>query len=206
AQCAAKEPTLSDIAITFTIVAVVVVLFVWDRIPVVIVALGTAIALYLTGVLELRPAFVGFGDPTVIFIAALFIISAGLDATGVTAWAGQILIVYAGKGRARLLILIMLAVALLAALININGAVPALLPVVVVLAVRLGHAPSQLLMPLAFAASAGSLLALTGTPVNVIASDTAVKAGVGPFGYFEFAIAGVPLLPRTTPLALLFRP
>src|SRR5262249_47621231 len=178
----------------------------WDRIPVVIVALGTALALYFTGVLNLGQALSGLGDPTVIFIASLFVVSAGLEATGVTAWAGQLLIARAGESRTRLLVLIMLMVALLAALININGAVPALLPVVVVAAVRLSQPPSQLLMPLAFAASAGSLLALTGTPVNVIASDTAAKAGVGPFGYFEFAIAGVPLLPRTTPLALLFRP
>ena len=49
-------------------------------------------------------------------------------------------------------------------------------------AVRLGRSPSQLLMPLAFAAHAGSLLALTGTPVNVIVSDAAGDAGVGRSG------------------------
>jgi di/tricarboxylate transporter len=194
---------LSDIAITFTIVAAVVVLFVWDRLPVVIVALGTALALYATGVLNLGQALAGLGDPTVIFIASLFVVSAGLDATGVTAWAGQLLIARAGKSRARLLILIMLLVALLTALININGAVPALLPVVVVTAVRVGQPPSQLLMPLAFAASAGSLLALTGTPVNVIVSQAAVDAKVGAFGYFEFALAGGPLLLGTIAIVLL---
>jgi di/tricarboxylate transporter len=195
---------LTPTAITFTIVAAVVVLFVWDRLPVVIVALGTALALYATGVLTLAQSLAGFGDPTVIFIAALFVVSAGLDATGVTAWAGQLLIATAGKSRARLLVLVMLMVALLAATININGAVPALLPVVVVMAVRLGHAPSQLLMPLAFAASAGSLLALTGTPVNVIVSEKAVEAGVGPFGYFEFALVGIPLLLGTIAIVVLF--
>jgi di/tricarboxylate transporter len=195
---------LSNIAITFTIVAVVVVLFVWDRFPVVIVALGTALALYATGVLTLVQSFAGFGDPTVIFIASLFVLSAGLEATGVTAWAGQLLIARAGKSRAVLLSLIMLLVGVLAAMININGAVPALLPVVVVLAVRLGYAPSQLLMPLAFAASAGSLLALTGTPVNVIASEQAVEAVGKPFGYFEFAIAGIPLLLGTIAIVVLF--
>jgi di/tricarboxylate transporter len=195
---------MSASAITFTIVAAVVVLFVWDRLPVVIVALGTALALYATGVLTLAQSFAGFGDPTVLFIAALFVVSAGLEATGVTAWAGQLLIARAGRSRARLLALIMLMVAVLAAMININGAVPALLPVVVVMAVRLGQPASQLLMPLAFAASAGSLLALTGTPVNVIASDAAVKAGVGPFGYFEFALAGIPLLVGTVAIVLLF--
>jgi di/tricarboxylate transporter len=98
----------------------------------------------------------------------------------------------------------MLMVALLAALININGAVPALLPVVVVMAVRLGRPPSQLLMPLAFAASAGSLLALTGTPVNVIVSDAAVAAKVGGFGYFEFALVGIPVLFGTIAIVVLF--
>ena len=43
----------------------------------------------------------------------------------------------------------MLLVAVLTALITLNGAVAALLPLVVVLALRLGQSPSQLLMPLA---------------------------------------------------------
>lgn len=185
---------MSPIAITFLIVAAVVVLFIWDIFPVVIVALGTALALYFTGVLSLSEALSGMGDNTVLFIASLFVVSAGLDATGVTTWAGQLLIARAGKSRARLLILIMLMVAVLAALININGAVPALLPVVVVMALRLGQPTSQLMMPLAFAASAGSLLALTGTPVNVIISEQALKSTGKGFGYFEFAIAGIPCL------------
>ena len=47
---------MSDIAIIFAIVGAVVVLFVWDRLPVVIVAMGTALALYATGVLDLGQA------------------------------------------------------------------------------------------------------------------------------------------------------
>ena len=72
------------------------------------------------------------------------------------------------------------------------------------LAVRLGRAPSQLLLPLAFGAHAGSLLALTGTPVNVIVSDAAADAGVGRFGFFEFALVGVPLVAGTIAIVWLF--
>lgn len=194
---------VSDMAVTFAIVAAIVVLFVWDRFPVVIVALGTPLALYATGVLELGQTLAGFGDPAVIFIAALFVVSAGLDSTGVTAWTGQFLIARAGKSRARLLVLTMLLVAVLTALINLNGAVAALLPVVVVMAVRLARSPSQLLMPLVFAGHAGSLLALTGTPVNVLVSDAAVDLGLAPFGYFEFAWVGVPLLLGTMAIIVL---
>jgi hypothetical protein len=53
-----------------------------------------------------------------------------------------------------------------------------LMPVVVVTAVRLRTPSSQLLLPLAFAAYAGSLLALTGTPINVIVSKAAAYAGI----------------------------
>ncbi len=180
------------------------ILFVWNRIPVVIVALGTAVALYATGVLDLSHALSGLGDPAVIFIASLFVVSAGLDATGVTAWAGQLLIAKAGKSRARLLTLIMLLCALLTALISVNGAVAALLPVIVVTAVRLGRSPSQLLMPLVFAAHAGSMLALTGTPVNVLVSEAAMDAGLAPFRYFEFAYVGIPLLIGSIAIVVLF--
>ena len=195
---------MSDIALTYLIVAALVVLFVWDRFPVVIVALATPLALWATGLLTLDQALRGFGDPTVAFIASLFVVSAALEATGVTAKVGQFLIARAGRSPTRLLALVMVLVAVLAAAININASVPALLPVVVVLAVRLGHPPSQLLMPLAFAASAGSLLALTGSPVNAIVSGAAVDAGVGAIGFLEFGLVGVPLLLGTIVIVLLF--
>ena len=43
---------MSDITLTFAIVAAVVVLFVWDRFPVIVVALATSLALWATGVLD----------------------------------------------------------------------------------------------------------------------------------------------------------
>ncbi len=188
---------MGDAAITYLVLAAVVAVFVSGRVPTAIVAIGTALALWATGVLELEQALAGFGDPTVIFIATLFVVSEGLDATGVTAWAGQQLLASAGESRTRLIVLTMSLVALLTALINVNGSVAALVPVVVVMAVRVGRPPSQLLLPLAFGAHAGSLLTLTGTPVNVIVSDAAADAGVGRFGFFEFALVGVPLVVGT---------
>lgn len=47
-------------------------------------------------------------------------------------------------------------------------------------------------------------MALTGTPVSVIASDVAADAGVGAFGYFEFALVGIPLLPRDDAIVVFF--
>ncbi|MBO0769642.1 MAG: anion permease, partial [Solirubrobacterales bacterium] len=94
----------------------------------------------------------------------------------------------------RLLALTMLLAAALSALITPNGSVAALMPMVVVLGVRLERSPSLLLMPLAFGAHAGSLLLLTGTGINVIVSEAAADAGLGSFGFFEFALVGIPLV------------
>ena len=195
---------MHHIAATFTILVVVVALFVSGRVPVGAVAILAALALFLTGVLDVAKIVAGFGDPVVLFIASLFVVSEGLDATGVTTWLGQKLIERAGGKRTRVLVLMMLLVALLTALISVNGAVAALLPVSVVMAVRLQHAPSQLLMPLVFAAHAGSLLALTGTPVNVLVAEAAQDAGVGTFGFLEFALVGVPLVVGTVAIVVLF--
>jgi di/tricarboxylate transporter len=179
------------------------VVFVWDRLPVAVVAVGVALSLWATGVLDLEQSLAGFGDPTVVFIASLFVVSEALDSSGVTAWAGNQLIMRAGESRTRILVLTMLLCAGLTALITVNGSVAALVPVVVVMAVRLRFEPSQVLMPVAFAAHAGSLLVLTGSPVNVIVSDAARDAGVGRIGYFDFALVGLPLLAGTIAIVVL---
>lgn len=188
---------------TFLILALAVVAFVSGRVPLAIVAIGVALSLWATGVLTLGEALSGFGDPTVLFIASLFVVSEALDATGVTAWLGQQVVTRAGPGRVRLTVVMGAMAAGLTAFISINGAVAALLPVVVVVAVRAGIVPSKMLIPLAFAASAGSLLTLTGTPVNIVVSEAAAAAGGREFGFFEFALVGVPLVVLTVVIIVL---
>jgi len=194
---------VSDAAIVYLVLAALVVLFVWNKLPVEIVAFSAPLALLATGVLSVEQVFAGFGDTTVIFIAALFIVSSGIDRTGVTTWAGQWMVTRAGESRTRLIVVMMLIVALLTALIGVNGAVAALLPMVVLVAVRLDMPASKLLMPLAFGAHAGSQLALTGTPIHILVSDAAVEAGEAGFSYFEFAPVGIPLVVAAVFIVLL---
>jgi di/tricarboxylate transporter len=146
----------------------------------------------------------GFGDPTVVFIAALFVVGAGLEAAGVTTWAGQLIVEKAGQSRTRLMLLIILVTAIFTATISVNGTVAALLPVAVVVAIRLGIPTSQLLLPLCFASHGSTMLTLIGAPLNVIASYTAAGAGYGHIGFFEFAVAGIPMLLGTAAIILLF--
>ena len=195
---------VDPVVATLAILVLAVIAFVSNRMPLGVVAIGVSLALFFTGVLTLPEALAGFGDPTVLFIAGLFVVSEALDATGITAWAGQKVIARAGTRRRTLILVIGLLVAVVSALISVNGAVAALLPLVVVVAARAGIAPSQLLLPLAFSASAGSMLLLTGTPVNIIVSEFAAENGGRPFGYFEFALAGIPLVAGTVLYLTLF--
>lgn len=185
---------MSDLTITLLILLLAVAFFVWNRLPVGIVALGVSIALWATGVLTLEQSLAGFGSTTVVLIAALFVVAEGLDAAGITTWAGQQIIAHAGDSQTRLIVFTMLVGALLSALITPNGAAAALVPMVVILAVRLAKSPSRLLMPLAYSAHAGSLLVLTGTPINVLVSEAAIGAGGSGFRFFEFARVGIPLV------------
>src|SRR6478736_675436 len=99
---------MSDTTITYLVLGVVVAVFVWDQLPVAAVALGTALTLWATGVLTLDQSLAGFGDPTVIFIASLFVVSEALDATGITAWAGQQLVARVGESRTRRMVVMLL--------------------------------------------------------------------------------------------------
>lgn len=197
---------LSDSELILAIIAVVVGLFIWGRLPVMLVALMVPLALFLFGILPLDQVFSGFGDPVIIFIAGLFVVAAGLEATGVTAWVSQWTSRTVGSSPLKLSIFTVLIAALLSPLISQSGAVAALVPVVVLLALRMGELPSKFLMPLAFASAAGSKLALTGTAKNVLISDAAADAGYGGFGFFEFAWVGVPLLIGTVLIVALLGP
>jgi di/tricarboxylate transporter len=134
------------------------------------------------------------------------VVSEGIDASGLTGWAGQVLVDKSGAGHVRLLVTVCATSAAAAALITPNGAVATLLPIAMVLAARTDRAPSRLLMPLTFAGAAGALLTLTGSPVNVIVSETAQDATGRGFGYFSFAAVGVPLVVGTIALSAFLAP
>lgn len=191
---------------TFVILVVAVAVFISNKLPPSVVAVTVALALYLTGVLTLGQTVADFGDPLIVYIASLFVVSEALDATGVTAFAGQQLMARTGTRPRSVVLGLMILVAVLTAIISVNGSVAALVPVGVILATRIRRAPSKLLMPMAFAAHAGSLLTLLGSPINLLVSEVYQDAGARPFGFFEFALAGIPLVVGTFAINLFLGP
>lgn len=88
---------MNPVALVAIIVAAAIVLFMWNRLPVAVVAMLVCLSLWASGILSLEQALAGFGDPVVIFIATLFVVSSALEITGVTAWIGKHLIRAAGE-------------------------------------------------------------------------------------------------------------
>ncbi|APY09479.1 SLC13 family permease [Winogradskyella sp. J14-2] len=176
------------------ILIITIVLFIWGKFTPDIIALLSMLSLFVFGILDLKETLSGFSNPTVIMIAALFIIGEGLSQTGWTALAGQKFIKMAGKSITKLLLITTLGSGLLSGVVSNTGTVATLLPVTISSAWSIGTLPSKLLMPVAFGSNTGGLLTLTGTPPNIIVNNTMLESGLEGFSFFEFGLIGLPLL------------
>lgn len=172
--------------LVFAILAVTIVLFVWDRIRLDIVALMSLLALALTGILTPAETVAGFSDQLVLTIAGLFVVGGGLFRTGVAAAVGRWLSKVAGTNYVTLIVIMMVVVSLLSAFMSSTGATAILVPVVVSIAWNAKISPSKLLIPLSFGALFGGMLTLLGTPPNLAVSNQLVIHDMQPFGFFEF--------------------
>lgn len=177
-----------------TILVITIALFVWGKYSPDVIALVSMISLFICGVLTLKETLSGFSNPTVIMIAALFIIGEGLSQTGWTALAGKKLIELAGKSVPKLLVIITLGSGVLSGFVSNTGTVATLLPATISSAWSIGTMPSKILIPVAFGSNTGGLLTLTGTPPNIIANNALIEAGYEGFSFFEFGLIGLPLL------------
>ncbi|MFN8482997.1 MAG: SLC13 family permease [Anaerolineae bacterium] len=196
----------SGMIITFVILTVTILLFVFSKLRPDLVAVMSLLALFLVGVITPQQALAGFSDTTVILVAALFVVGEGLSRTGITHWLGQQLMRQAGDSQARLLVVLMVGTGVISAFLSNTGTVAMLLPAAVAAAWRIKSIPSRFLIPMAFAASLGGLLTLIGSPTNIVVSDTLSAAGLAPFGFFTFALVGAPLLAAAVVLLVFLAP
>ncbi len=176
------------------ILTITIALFVWGKFTPDIVALLSMLSLFLFGILDLKETLSGFSNPTVIMIAALFIIGEGISQTGWTALAGQKFVQWAGKSIPRLLVIVTMGSGILSGFVSNTGTVATLMPVTISSAWKIGTMPSKILMPAAFGSNTGGLLTLTGTPPNIIVSNALIESGFESFSFFEFGLIGLPLL------------
>ena len=145
----------------------------------------------ITGLVEPLNALAGFSNPAVITVWAVFILSSGLTKTGVANWVGKIVLNLSGKSEASIIGVIMVSAGVMSAFMN-NVAVAALmLPVIMDISRQTGHAPSRLMMPLAYGSLLGGLTTKIGTPPNLLVSGVLTENNLEEFALFDFAPVGV---------------
>ncbi len=176
--------------IVFAVLAVAMALFVLGRWRYDVVAVLALLAVVYTGVVSPKEAFMGFGHPAVITVAAVLLISRALQACGIVDHIVRLLAPTRKSNMYQIAAASSLA-AMLSAFMNNVGALALMLPVVLRNAYRAGRSPSQVLMPLSFATLLGGLVTLIGTPPNIIIATFREQSAGVPFNMFDFAPVGL---------------
>jgi di/tricarboxylate transporter len=179
-----------EIWIIFIVLMIPLVLFVMDYLRYDVVALMALLGVTLTGLIPVDRAFSGFSNPAVITVAAVLVLSRGLQNSGIVETIGEQLV----KVKGGILIQVGLLtglVTVLSTFMNNVGSVALLMPVALYIARKKEVPASVLLMPLAFAAHFGGMITLIGTPTNLIISSFRESALGKPFLMFDFAPVGI---------------
>jgi di/tricarboxylate transporter len=180
--------------VVFAIVAAAVVAFVTEVVPPDTTAIGVVVALVALGEwtgVTAAEALSGFSGQATITILAMYVLSAGVQKTGVVGRLGRELArVTRGSGQ-RLLAAVVGLTAGLAGVVNNTPVVAVFTPMVSDLAEHVHVSPSKVLIPLSYASMLGGTLTLLGTATNVVASDVVGRlAREAPARYPELPARG----------------
>lgn len=174
----------------FSLIAVMLLFFVWGKWRYDVVALATLLLAGLSGLVPVEEVFDGFSNPAVITVAAVLVVSKGLENAGVV----EVIAKALNKAGDRPLIqlsFLVLAVTVSSAFMNNIGALALMMPVALKMARKNNRPPSLFLMPLAFGSLLGGMTTLVGTPPNIIISMYRAEAtGRGAFRMFDFLPVG----------------
>ena len=180
----------TDAILVLAILVGTVVLFVSEKYSIDLVAILGLGALLALGLVTPQEGFSGFSNPATVTVAAMFILSAGLQKTGATAAVGRLMVRF-GKSHFSALVVIMGTITVMSAFINNTAAVAVFIPLVTILANRRKISASKLLIPLSYASQFGGVCTLVGTSTNLLVSSISEEAGYGAFSMFEFSRMGL---------------
>ncbi len=166
------------------------ILFVVDKWRYDFVAMAALFAAYLAGLVPRQEVFSGFGNPAVITVAAVLVISHALWRSGVVDTMASSVKGVGDRVWLQMIVLTGLTT-FVSAFISNTGAMAIMIPVALQLSRSgAGHA-SLMLMPMAFGSLLGGTITMIGTPPNIIISDIRAKHGGEAFGIFDFTPVGL---------------
>jgi di/tricarboxylate transporter len=167
-----------DQSVSVGLLVLTLVFFVWGRFRYDLVAFTALIAGVIVGVVPAEQAFLGFGHPAVITVAAVLIISRAMTNAGAVEVIASRLLPNTDND------LLFIAsfgcvAAVLSGFMNNVGALALLMPVAIQAAAKTGRSPAMILMPLSFASILGGLFTLIGTPPNIIIASFRQNGSTG---------------------------
>ncbi len=180
------------------LVVLVFIAFVKEWVSAELVAVSALIACVLAGILNVTPgdhlnALTVFSHPAPITVACMFILSSGLEKTGVIEALGTWFEKLAGSSPLRMMVVMMILVAALSGFVNNTPVVVVFMPIVLAICRRKEYTASRFLIPLSYAAIVGGTTTIIGTSTNLIATGIAEREGLANFSMFSI-----------TPLGLIF--
>jgi di/tricarboxylate transporter len=190
----AATPLSTGTLLVFLLVLVALGLFVTERLPNDTTAIAVLVSL---AVLEpwtrITPAdaIAGFASPATLTIVAMYMLSEGVQRTGVVDRIGAAMGRLTRGDERRLLGVTVGTTGVAAGFVNNTPVVAVFVPVIRELASRHGISPSKILLPLSYAAMLGGTLTLVGTATNILASDLSRQLLGHPLSMFEFTKLGV---------------
>ena len=184
----------TQLLLVLALLGAAIAMFIANRPRMDAVGLLMIVLLPFTGVLTINEALAGFSDPSIVLLAALFVVGEGLVRTGTAQRIGDLLNEKAGSSETRMLVLLMVAGAGLGAFMSSTAVVAIFIPVVLRICQNSGAAPSQLMMPLSVAALISGMMTLVATAPNLVVSAELVRQGHAGFNFFAFTPFGVPIL------------
>jgi di/tricarboxylate transporter len=183
---------VSDGALILLIFGAGLVGFATERIRHDLVALLMLAASVLLGLVPAAEAFAGFGDPAVITVAAVMVLSAAVSRSGMLERLLRPLQPLLGR-EAGIGIVYALLTGAASSVMNNVGALALLLPAALG-SCRAAHvSPSRVLMPMAFASLLGGLVTMIGTPPNILLAELRADYAGTAFAMFDFGRVGLPL-------------
>lgn len=183
--------------IMLIIIAVIMVMFFFEPINVDIIALSVPVVLIILNKwthITPEEAISGFANKATITVLAMFIISAGIQETGLIQVLGRKIADITGSNHYRQVGFITGISGFIAGILNNTPVVATLIPMVNDIAAKTKTSPSKLLIPLSYASMMGGMITLIGTSTNLLASDISARLIDHPFSMFEFSKLGLVIL------------
>ncbi|OGD15622.1 hypothetical protein A2V47_05050 [Candidatus Atribacteria bacterium RBG_19FT_COMBO_35_14] len=185
---------ISHYSIMITILVVTVILFILDVFRIDLIAILCMLTLSWTGILTPLEVISGFSSNAVIAMIAVMVMGYGISQTEIMERFSNWILKLAGHSKQKLILLVSLSVGLLSAFIQNVGAAALFLPIILRIAKKENYSPSELIMPMGFAAILGGNLTMVASGPLIILNDLLRDSGLKTLGLFQVTPIGLILL------------